>query len=1080
VTTTHNHHKFFALTISFFFSGIFFTSPLLATDYYVSSTGNDSNPGTAGSPLRTVQKGSERATNPGDRVLVQPGSYDEIPVTSANGTNPSPITFLAQGAVQLTGFFIDKDYIILDGFKFSDSPMSGFAHILGLEGADNCIIRNNTIFDSSFEGVAGIELRPGVAGYVVENNTISNILGRGLVIRGTGHTVRNNTLTKLNGYDGIHAFGRNHQITGNTIYDSPNTQAGVTEPASAVRTWGISEDESTHIFFSSNIINNFDGRAGFFEQDKSPDNVISSWTISNNIFFNIPSAFEVKMPSVTFINNTFVGVGAQAGSLFAKEELINNEVYNTADGGIFRNNAFIDNGPSFGTDGGYYAIDASVQMQTVTENFVAGEPESGYPSKLGWPEAEGLNGGNPLLVDISNPTFSNFRPADSSPLCQTSTRRYIGAVPCQCSSSTPVPVIRVEYSNTPGSRTVTLSGASSHSCGQAITSYTWNFGDGQSDTGVQVSHTYATSGSKTVQLTVGNGIGQSGSALVEVVVPRVVGVNAAPVLSGMFPISAVWPTGQAVLNGITVTDDHLPNPPDVLTFLWSKMSGPGSVVFTATTSLQTFATFTSSGLYVVRLTASDSVLSSTTDVEVNVVAFQNNAPGVTAGADRVVVLPDSAKFTDASAADDGLPDPPGGLTAEWTQVSGPASATFLDDAIIQTTATFTLAGTYVFALTIDDGALISSDTVQVTVLNSAPVNTPPVVVAGSTQTLAYPFNIATLHDVTVTDDGFPAPPAALTYLWSRVSGPNAVVFTATTSLQTNAVFSLPGTYQLRLTASDSVLTSSGTVWVEVGGPAQAPVVQAGATKRVLLPPGTLTINDASVSVFSQSQYVVNWASISGPAAPIFSSSSTVDTLVTFPAVGTYVLRLNAETQGVGASDDVQVNVVAARLLSINNGTITSPVVSTSSYFGAGDTVSITADSPPAGMYFDRWTGGFVASAGAASTTLLMPDADLTLTATYTQAGPKEGFTEFTNFIENTSAPITIKFNLTEATNVQLTIHTILNEEVITLWDGPQSEGVLQLDWDGRNSSGSRVAPGMYLLVLTTNKDTYTSKIAVVR
>jgi len=51
----------------------------------------------------------------------------------------------------------------------------------------------------------------------------------------------------------------------------------------------------------------------------------------------------------------------------------------------------------------------------------------------------------------------------------------------------------------------------------------------------------------------------------------------------------------------------------------------------------------------------------------------------------------------------------------------------------------------------------------------------------------------------------------------------------------------------------------------------------------------------------------------------------------------------------------------------------------------GTIVSLTAGSPPAGQVFDQWTGAVVADAAAASTTLIMPGAPVTVTATYKPA-----------------------------------------------------------------------------------------------
>jgi PKD repeat protein len=58
---------------------------------------------------------------------------------------------------------------------------------------------------------------------------------------------------------------------------------------------------------------------------------------------------------------------------------------------------------------------------------------------------------------------------------------------------------------------------------------------------------------------------------------------------------------------------------------------------------------------------------------------------------------------------------------------------------------------------------------------------------------------------TVTDDGKPTG-ALLTALWTQVSGPGTVTFGDDHLVDTTATFSDPGTYTLRLTVSDSLLS----------------------------------------------------------------------------------------------------------------------------------------------------------------------------------------------------------------------------------------------------------------------------------
>ncbi|MEO8348889.1 MAG: DUF1800 family protein, partial [Acidobacteriota bacterium] len=86
--------------------------------------------------------------------------------------------------------------------------------------------------------------------------------------------------------------------------------------------------------------------------------------------------------------------------------------------------------------------------------------------------------------------------------------------------------------------------------------------------------------------------------------------NAQPVV-GAGPDQAI-PGATASLAG-TASDDGVPAP---LTYSWVVVSGPGAVLFGSSGALSTTATFSASGVYVLRLTASDSQASSSDEVAV--------------------------------------------------------------------------------------------------------------------------------------------------------------------------------------------------------------------------------------------------------------------------------------------------------------------------------------------------------------------------------------------------------------------------------------------------------------------------------
>src|SRR5207249_3603789 len=91
--------------------------------------------------------------------------------------------------------------------------------------------------------------------------------------------------------------------------------------------------------------------------------------------------------------------------------------------------------------------------------------------------------------------------------------------------------------------------------------------------------------------------------------------NLAPVVNAG-PDQTITLPSSASLSG-TATDDGLPTG-STLTTSWSKISGPGTVTFDNPAARSTTATLSTSGSYVLRLTATDSALSSTDDVAITV------------------------------------------------------------------------------------------------------------------------------------------------------------------------------------------------------------------------------------------------------------------------------------------------------------------------------------------------------------------------------------------------------------------------------------------------------------------------------
>ena len=184
------------------------------------------------------------------------------------------------------------------------------------------------------------------------------------------------------------------------------------------------------------------------------------------------------------------------------------------------------------------------------------------------------------------------------------------------------PVTQAEFTwqplNPVNRELITFTGTSD---GSGPKTYTWDFGDGTGGTGISPTHSYMSSGDYTVVFTTTNAFG---SASAEHLI-SVTQTNIPPVVNAG-PDQIVSMDNSVTLNG-SASDDGLPNPPGMVTTLWNMVSGPGNVSFSSPSSPITTASFSSSGTYILRLTASDSKL--ITYDEVSIVVTGGSSPTIT-------------------------------------------------------------------------------------------------------------------------------------------------------------------------------------------------------------------------------------------------------------------------------------------------------------------------------------------------------------------------------------------------------------------------------------------------------------------
>lgn len=186
--------------------------------------------------------------------------------------------------------------------------------------------------------------------------------------------------------------------------------------------------------------------------------------------------------------------------------------------------------------------------------------------------------------------------------------------------------------------------------------------------------------------------------------------NAPPYVDAGLDQAIVLPD-NVTLDGM-VLDDGLPDPPGSVTTIWTKLSGPGVVTFNPASAVDTTASFTFPGVYVLRLEAYDGARSSHDDVTVTV--STNLPPTVDAGPNQTITLPDVASLH-GTVEDDGLPNPPGSVSTDWLKVDGPGLVTFADPKSIDTTASFFTPGDYILRLMANDSELAAFEEVTITV-----------------------------------------------------------------------------------------------------------------------------------------------------------------------------------------------------------------------------------------------------------------------------------------------------------------------------------------------------------------------------
>jgi len=403
--------RFKIIFLSIIFLGIFgLVKSSWAADYFVATFGNNSNQGTQLQPWRTIGKAASTLKS-GDTVYVQEGTYPEVVTVGASGSAGNPITYRANGIVNVQRWAVSsKNYVTIDGFH----SVTGYA-----PGGDQFLV--SIYGTSSYVTVQNMTLT------ISNPTTVAPCINEGGLIqttKTTSHiTVMGNTLSRSCYYPAVQTAGDHQTYSNNTIFDiltdafQGEGLSNSTISGNAIGPFIIlgyhndcyqlfsvaANTPNNEITIENNICHDGDQPGNMSLDGQSSSGIY----IRNNIFYNFTGQFGLGIPNTKVYNNVFFRTATVTNFT-----ALGTTGWGTTITGIeVKNNFFIGIGvPTYNYDYGTgYTVTAT--NAGASNNFYARDPAwtnpwGVVPFAIGPNEPNMVNGGNPLFTDYATHNFT--------------------------------------------------------------------------------------------------------------------------------------------------------------------------------------------------------------------------------------------------------------------------------------------------------------------------------------------------------------------------------------------------------------------------------------------------------------------------------------------------------------------------------------------------------------------------------------------------------------------------------------------------------------------------------------------------